>query len=78
MLTDLDDPSRVIGLMRQPLLAPEADYELDGFRGSVIFPCGLVLEDSGEVKLYYGAADTSVALATAHLDDLLAACSPLP
>jgi beta-1,4-mannooligosaccharide/beta-1,4-mannosyl-N-acetylglucosamine phosphorylase len=77
MLTDLNDPSRVIGLMRQPLLRPETDYELDGFRGSVIFPCGLVVEDSGEVKLYYGAADTSVALATAHLDDLLAACEPL-
>ncbi len=78
MLTDLDDPSRIIGMMRQPLLTPETSYELDGFRGSVIFPCGLILEDSGEVKLYYGAADTSVALATAHVNDLIAACEPLP
>ncbi len=77
MLTDLNVPSRVIGLMRKPLLTPETDYELDGFRGSVIFPCGLILEDSGEVKIYYGAADTSVALATAHVDDLVAACEPL-
>ncbi len=77
MLLDLEDPSRVIGLMRDPLIAPEADYELDGFRGSVIFPCGMILEDSGEVKLYYGAADTSVALATAHVDDLVARCTPL-
>ncbi len=77
MLTDLDDPSRVIGLMRRPLLTPETDYELAGFRGSVIFPCGLILETSGEVKIYYGAADTAVALATAHVDDLLAACEPL-
>jgi beta-1,4-mannooligosaccharide/beta-1,4-mannosyl-N-acetylglucosamine phosphorylase len=76
MLTDLNDPSRVIGLMRRPLLAPETSYELEGFRGSVIFPCGLILEDSGEVKIYYGAADTSVALASAHVDDLLAACEP--
>jgi beta-1,4-mannooligosaccharide/beta-1,4-mannosyl-N-acetylglucosamine phosphorylase len=37
----------------------------------------MILEDSGEVKLYYGAADTSVALATAHVDDLLARCEPL-
>lgn len=77
MLTDLNDPSRVIGLMRRPLLMPETKYELEGFRGSVIFPCGLILEDSGEVKMYYGAADTVVALATAHVDDLLAACEPL-
>jgi beta-1,4-mannooligosaccharide/beta-1,4-mannosyl-N-acetylglucosamine phosphorylase len=78
MLTDLDDPSQIIGLMRQPLLAPTTDYELNGFRGSVIFPCGMILEDSGEVKIYYGAADTCVALATAHVDDLLAACERLP
>lgn len=78
MLTDLNDPSRVIGLMRKPLLAPETPYEINGFRGSVIFPCGLILEDSGEVKLYYGAADTVVALATANLEDLIAACEPLP
>lgn len=77
MLLDRDDPSRVIGLMREPLLLPEAPYELEGFRGSVIFPCGLLLEDTGEVKMYYGAADTSVALATAHVDDLLARCEPL-
>jgi beta-1,4-mannooligosaccharide/beta-1,4-mannosyl-N-acetylglucosamine phosphorylase len=77
MLTDLNDPSRVIGLMRRPLLTPQTVYELEGFRGSVIFPCGLIQEDSGEIKIYYGAADTSVALATAHVDDLLAACEPL-
>ncbi|MFT3784207.1 MAG: glycoside hydrolase family 130 protein [Nibricoccus sp.] len=77
MLLDLQDPSRVIGLMRTPLLAPQEAYEVDGFRGGVIFPCGLILEDSGEVKMYYGAADTVVALATAHVDDLLSQCVPL-
>jgi len=77
-LLDLADPSRVVGLMRRPLLAPEAAYETEGFRGSVIFPCGLLLdESSGEVRLYYGAADTSVALATGHVDELIAACEPV-
>jgi len=76
MLLDLEDPSRVIGLMREPLLQPETDYEIDGFRGSVIFPCGMILEESGQVKLYYGAADTSVALATTSIDELLAHCEP--
>jgi beta-1,4-mannooligosaccharide/beta-1,4-mannosyl-N-acetylglucosamine phosphorylase len=77
MLVDLDDPSRLLGMMKAPLLAPETAYEKNGFRGNVIFPCGMLLEDSGEVKLYYGAADTCVALASAHVDDLLAACTPL-
>ncbi|MBP5543804.1 MAG: glycoside hydrolase family 130 protein [Kiritimatiellae bacterium] len=74
MLLDLDDPSKVIGLSREPLLVAEEPYETNGFRGSVIFPGGMILEDSGEVKIYYGAADTVECLATAHIDDLLAFC----
>ncbi len=77
MLLDLEEPWRVIGLCREPLLAPEAPYERDGFRNDVIFPGGMILEDSGEVKIYYGAADTVEALATADLDDLLALCEPV-
>ncbi len=77
MLLDLDDPSEVIGMSREPLLAPETVYETHGYRGSVIFPGGMILEDSGEVKLYYGAADTVECLATASLDDLLGLCEPL-
>jgi beta-1,4-mannooligosaccharide/beta-1,4-mannosyl-N-acetylglucosamine phosphorylase len=76
-LLDLDDPSKVLGLMREPLLAPQAPYEVDGFRGSVIFPCGFTLEDNGEARLYYGAADTVIAMASANVDDLIAACKPL-
>lgn len=76
MLLDLDDPGRVIGRTREPILVPEAPYETaGGFRNDVVFVSGLVLEPHGEVKLYYGAADHVVALATTHLDDLLAACA---
>ena len=74
MLLDLDDPSRIIGFSNLPLMEPETPYELEGLRGNVIFPGGMILEESGEVKIYYGAADTVEALATAHVDDLLAAC----
>jgi beta-1,4-mannooligosaccharide/beta-1,4-mannosyl-N-acetylglucosamine phosphorylase len=74
MLLDLDDPTKIVGIYDSPLLKPEADYELDGFRGSVVFPGGMILEDTGEVKIYYGAADTVECLATAQLDDLLALC----
>ena len=77
MLLDLADPTRVVGMAQQPLLAPEADYELHGFRGEVIFPGGMILEESGEVKIYYGAADTVECLATADLGDLLELCKPL-
>lgn len=79
MLLDLDDPARVVGMCPDPLMVPDEQYpyEVDGFRGSVLFPTGMILEDDGEVKIYYGASDTVMALATAHVDDLLALCVPL-
>ncbi|PTY04479.1 glycosidase [Verrucomicrobia bacterium LW23] len=75
MLLDLENPSRVIGMFKEPLLTPVTPYERNGFRNDVIFPGGMILEDSGEVKIYYGAADTVEALATAHVDDLVALCT---
>ena len=74
MLLDLNDPSKVIGMASEPLICAEKDYELDGFRGSVIFPGGMILEDSGEVKIYYGAADTVECLATADVNELIRFC----
>jgi len=75
MLLDLDEPRRVIAMTREPFLVPEAPYELEGFRGSVIFTGGLILEESGEVKIYYGGADTVEC--TAQLEDLLELCELL-
>jgi len=77
MLLDLEDPSKVIGMTKQPLLRSEEPYETEGFRGSVIFPGGFILEPDGMVKMYYGAADTVVALAEGKLEDLLASIEPL-
>lgn len=77
MLLDLDNPYKIIGVCPEPLLAPEVNYETDGgFRNDVIFPGGMILEDNGEVKIYYGAADTVECLATAHVDDLIRLCLP--
>ena len=76
MLLALDDPQKVIVLAPEPLLKATEKYELEGFRGSVIFPGGMLLEDDGEVKIYYGGADTVECLATASVDDLLALIKP--
>ena len=73
MLLDLNDPSKVLAVYDKPLIAPDLPVETDeGFRQNVVFPCGMILEDSGEVKIYYGASDTCVCLATAQVDELLA------
>lgn len=75
MLLDLNEPSKVLGLCKTPLIAPELPHETDvGFRTDVIFPGGMVLEENGEVKIYYGASDTVECLATANAEELAKLC----
>lgn len=75
MMLDLNDPTKVLGVYKEPLIAADRDYEnKDGFREDVIFPCGMILEDDGEVKIYYGASDTVTCLATANINDLIDLC----
>jgi predicted GH43/DUF377 family glycosyl hydrolase len=70
ILLDIDDPSKVIYRSYIPLLSPRERYERVGDVGNVVFPCGAIVEDSGEIKIYYGAADTCIAVATAKLSDI--------
>lgn len=75
-LLDLEDPSKVIGMSKAPLIVPESHWEtVEGYRTNVLFPCGAILEDDNTVRIYYGASDTVVCMATAKLDDLLALCT---
>ncbi len=70
-LHDLEDPARVVAMAQEAILFPETEYELVGQTPSVVFTCGAVVEDDGTVKLYYGGADTVMALATTSVSRLL-------
>ena len=70
-LLDLEDPSRVIAVCDVPLLSPREEYERIGDVGNVVFACGAILEENGEVKMYYGAADTCICVASASLKDII-------
>jgi beta-1,4-mannooligosaccharide/beta-1,4-mannosyl-N-acetylglucosamine phosphorylase len=71
VLLDLDDPSKVIKRGDQPILSPREDYERIGDIGNVCFACGAIIDDDGNMKIYYGAADTSICIATCTLEQLL-------
>lgn len=54
------------------IFGPEEIYEREGDVGNVIFPCGLTIDPDGDtIRLYYGAADTCIALANASLKRLM-------
>ncbi len=83
VLLDLDDPTRVIARGRDNILEPRESYELTGQVPNVVFPGGMIVDDydddgfalsESRVLLYYGAADTSVCLATTTVAELLSAC----
>jgi predicted GH43/DUF377 family glycosyl hydrolase len=61
LLLDLDDPSRVIGALRDPLLEPAED-ERDGYVPNVVYSCG-ALRHGDQLLLPYGASDASVRFA---------------
>ena len=63
-ILDRDQPSRVRYRCRNFLLTPEESYEERGFVPNVCFPCATLQDaDTGRIAIYYGAADTCVALA---------------
>ena len=68
-LLDKDDPSKLLRRWPEWVFGPQEPYEMRGDRPGVVFPTGLVQKD-GKAFLYYGAADTTVALATAEIDML--------
>lgn len=74
LLLDADDPGKVIARSRDPILAPEASYEREGFFGGVVFTCGLLAEGD-LVRVYYGAADGVMAVADLSLKEILAGLS---
>lgn len=71
-LLDLEQPCRVIRRGDEWVFGPHQIYERVGDVGDVVFPCGVIHHpESGEIRMYYGAADTCLALATGNLNDLL-------
>ncbi|MDN4523919.1 BtaManbiosPhlase [Fictibacillus fluitans] len=70
VLLDLNDPSKVIARSESPIVSPEADYEVNGFFGNVVFSCGALVEGD-IVKMYYGVSDTSMACAELSLSEIL-------
>lgn len=71
-LFDSDHPEVCLARGDEWIFGPETDYETNGDVGNVVFPCGTTLGPDGDtLHLYYGAADTSIALATGSVRELL-------
>jgi predicted GH43/DUF377 family glycosyl hydrolase len=74
ILLALDDPTRIVGRLRQPLLSPTAD-EQDGYVPNVVYSCGALVH-AETLVLPYGIGDAAIGVATMPLPRLLDALSP--
>lgn len=71
-LFDLKKPEILLKRGREWVFAPEEAYEQRGDVGYVVFPCGHTIAPDGDtIKIYYGAADTCIALATGSIREML-------
>ena len=71
-LFDLENPERCLLRGDSWVFGPETAYERHGDVGNVVFPCGATIANDGDtIRLYYGAADSCVALATGSIRELL-------
>jgi beta-1,4-mannooligosaccharide/beta-1,4-mannosyl-N-acetylglucosamine phosphorylase len=82
-LLDGQDPARILARGRNNILEPREPYELMGQVPGVVFPTGIIAEDTdvrgvaapdSPVRVYYGAADTCVCLAETTVEQLVNAC----
>lgn len=71
-LFDLHRPEQCLKRGSEWVFGPTEPYEQHGDVGNVVFPCGYTIAPDGDtLHMYYGAADTSIGLATASLGELL-------
>jgi len=71
-MLDLEEPWKVLRRSDEWVLGPREPYERIGDVSDVVFPTGAVVhKETGQLHLYYGAADTAVAVATASLSDCI-------
>jgi predicted GH43/DUF377 family glycosyl hydrolase len=73
ILLDIDDPTRIIGRLREPLLSPE-EGEQDGYVPNVVYSCGALIH-AQTLVLPYGIGDAAIGVATVPMSELLAALS---
>ncbi len=74
MLLDLDDPTKVIGQLTEPIISPNEE-EREGYVPNVVYSCGSILNNN-ELVIPYAMSDTASTFATVPLDELLRSLVP--
>ena len=69
-LLDLENPMKVIGRLKEPLFSPTEIWEKEGYVNNIVFPTGTAIFNE-DLYIYYGTADSAVAVASVNINSLL-------
>jgi len=75
-LLDKDYPEKVLAKSPEPIMKPEAGYEVNGFKPNVVFTCGCIVRGD-TVSIYYGAGDEAMAGADLSVSEILDSLAPV-
>jgi predicted GH43/DUF377 family glycosyl hydrolase len=70
ILTDLNEPTKVLARTKEPILEPVMDFEKHGVVPNVVFPDGAVVQN-GQLLVYYGGADNVCCVASTPMNSFL-------
>jgi predicted GH43/DUF377 family glycosyl hydrolase len=75
LLLDRHQPEKILGFTPHFIFGPTMEYERIGDVPNVVFPCGLVMEPEQRIRMYYGSADTCIAVAEAGIEGIVRLCT---
>jgi predicted GH43/DUF377 family glycosyl hydrolase len=70
MLLDLENPSKIIARLDEPLLAPH-EKEREGYVPNVVYSCGAIIHNNDELIIPYAMSDINSGIATVDVKELL-------
>ena len=75
MLLDLENPTKIIARLEEPLLTPYEE-EREGYVPNVVYTCGAIIHNN-ELVIPYGMSDTMSGIATVGVSELINCMHPL-
>lgn len=73
-ILDRENPTEIVGRSNIPILAPRERYERIGDQPNIVFTTGALLQEKGELKIFYGAARSGVCFGTTSVQQIVDNC----
>ncbi len=74
VILDKAEPTKVVGRAGIPILSPRENYERIGDVPNIVFATGMLVSDSGKLKIFYGAANSCICIGETTVKEIVANC----